>query len=448
MKRVVSLILLLPFVFSCNSEEESQNPIDDGEPAITEVGIPMGPVVTKEIGPDGGSISSSDGKLDVTVPSGAVAVNTIFSIQPIISFCPGGIDAYDLLPEGVTFSNPVTLTFHYAEGELEEGSKDFSGIAFQGPDRIWYRMPSTIDEGAKTIVTKATHFTNWTRLSQLRIAPVSPAIPEIDVNESINLVLTGAGDINPVPRGVESPNPSGDDLPRLPQLVPFVATWYVNGVENGNANVGTISVSADRVNVAYHAPASPPANNPVAITAELNEFRAWDFINRRRTSFNRVILVKRVRITGPYDFHLKVELDNNDLACDPEQRYQDAAEMDLHVEDGVVTFSNFVNQDALITPRIFQTSNNCTLTCNGAGNGHLNVKSAEGSVVDAPSLRYLYITVSNRDLNGPGVKLECGGGVTSTDPKDLPDQSIPIAFILKDSTQIRTDVLKWTLTPQ
>ena len=214
MKRIPRFFLLLILAFSCNSEEESPNPIDDGEPAVTEVGTPTGPAITKEIGPDGGSISSADGKLDITIPSGAVATQTQFSIQPVTNFCPGGIDAYDLLPEGMTFSNPVTLTFHYTDDELEGSSTDFLGIAFQGTDQVWYRMPSTIDIATKTIATRATHFTNWARLSRLRIEPTSPAVPEIEVNETLNLVLAGAGDISPRPSGIQSPDPSGDDLPR------------------------------------------------------------------------------------------------------------------------------------------------------------------------------------------------------------------------------------------
>jgi hypothetical protein len=54
--------------------------------APTKVGTsPLATQVTKDIGPEGGTLTSADGKLTITVPKGAVARNTRFSIQPITS---------------------------------------------------------------------------------------------------------------------------------------------------------------------------------------------------------------------------------------------------------------------------------------------------------------------------------------------------------------------------
>ena len=220
----------------------------------------------------------------------------------------------------------------------------------------------------------------------------------------------------------------------------------MNGVEGGNANVGTIALSGDNINVVYHAPANPPANNPVTITTELTEFKAWDFVNKKKKSFNKVILFKRVRIGSEYNFHVKMEVNNNDLACDSEQTYQDEAEMDVHVKDGVVTVSNIVNQDAVITPRVL-TTNNCTLTCSG-GVGQLNVVSGEGRVVDTSAERYLFLTMNVAGAVGPGSKLECGTGETSTAQPHVPDQGFIAFFVLKDSAQTKDLIFKWTLTPE
>jgi hypothetical protein len=447
MNRITKLFLILLFAFSCNNEEDVTNPIDEGEPAVTEIGMPIGDGVTKEIGPAGGSISSADGKLDITVPPGAVTANTTFSIQPISNFCPGGYNAYQLLPEGLTFGNPVTLIFHYTDEDLEGTSTDFLGIAFQGPDQIWYRMPSTIDEVAKTIATEAKHFTHWTRLSQLAIAPITPAVPELDVNESLNLVLTGAGDISPQPQGVESPNPTEDDLPSLPIPVPFVAKWYVNGVENGNPTVGWITISSDRVNVTYHAPAKPPANNPVAISAELTEFRAWDIVNKRRKSFNKVLLFKHVKIRPTeYNFKLKLEWEYYS-GCHPDQRYYDMAQMDVHVEDGIVEISNPANQDPSINPNPIQVED-CTLTCL-PGVGLINIASADGGTFKDPETSEPYLRIGILNKGGilvPGYTSTCGDGDVS---KPQPDHTYAAYFPLRDdTTQIIDVVFKWTLTPE
>ena len=446
MNRITKLLLILSFTFSCNNEEQFTNPVDEGEPVITEIGTPIGDAVTKEIGPGGGSISSVDGKLDITVPAGAVTANTIFSIQPIVNFCPGGYNAYHLLPEGLNFGNPVTLTFHYTDEDLEGTSTDFLGIAFQGPDQIWYRMPSTISEVTKTIATEAKHFTRWTNLSQLAIAPISPPIPELDVNESLNLVLTGAGDISPQPQGVENPNPTEDDLPALPQPVPFVAKWYVNGVENGNDNVGRISISDDRVNVTYHAPAKPPANNPVAISVELTEFKAWDILKRKRKSFNKVLLIKRVKIRPTeYNFKLKLEWEYYS-GCHPDQTYYDMGEMDVHVEDGIAEISNITNQNPLINPNPALVDD-CTVTCL-PGVGLINISTATGLTDKDPETSEVWLRIGVDNTGAvlvPGYTSTCG---TADGPKPNADATYVGYFALRDDTTQTIDmVFKWTLTP-
>jgi hypothetical protein len=49
------------------------------------VGTPNGAAVTKTIGAAGGELASSDGRLTVQVPAGALSAETSLSIQPVTS---------------------------------------------------------------------------------------------------------------------------------------------------------------------------------------------------------------------------------------------------------------------------------------------------------------------------------------------------------------------------
>jgi len=86
MNRIAKLFLILLFAFSCNNEEDAINQVDEGEPAVTEIGIPIGDAVTKEIGPDGGTISSGDGRWDITVPNGPLRQKPCSAFSPLPLF--------------------------------------------------------------------------------------------------------------------------------------------------------------------------------------------------------------------------------------------------------------------------------------------------------------------------------------------------------------------------
>ena len=66
--------------------------------AVTEVGAAMGATQTAMIGPAGGSVSSSDGALTLTVPANAVTAMTAFTVTPIEAKGPGALKAFRLGP--------------------------------------------------------------------------------------------------------------------------------------------------------------------------------------------------------------------------------------------------------------------------------------------------------------------------------------------------------------
>ncbi|MFT3748096.1 MAG: hypothetical protein QM768_07250 [Agriterribacter sp.] len=294
MKRGIYLFTILMLVSAACKKNPSQQ-INNDLPAITPVGTPDGDAVTKEIGAAGGSISSADRKIDVTIPPGAVNVNTPFSIQPITNNCPGGLNAYRLLPSGITFPNPVTISFKYTDEETDGSLSELLGIAFQDGSGIWYRIPSAnIDTVAKTISVKAKHFTDWSKLSRLAITPGGNL--SVKIKKSLALTVTGAPDAGTALKP-DNPTPGDEDLPPLPLPTPFNAEWSVNKVKGGNGAVGTI-LNGNATITTYTAPEKVPSPSVVSAQAQLTGFTWKAKIMGQEIVFNKVVLPKRIKITG------------------------------------------------------------------------------------------------------------------------------------------------------
>src|SRR5687768_15033479 len=99
------LWMLVAFFFfiSCKKTSKENGP-SNFEPELTAKGQPVGLPVTKSIDASGGTLSSPDGKLTITVPAGTVSSATTFSIQPITNTLQDNKPAYRLLPEGITLA--------------------------------------------------------------------------------------------------------------------------------------------------------------------------------------------------------------------------------------------------------------------------------------------------------------------------------------------------------
>ena len=81
------------------------------EDAPTQIASPVGNPISKGIGPAGGTISSADGRITLTVPKDAVSESVQFSIQPISNTAQDGIGhAYRLEPGGRAFVAPLSIS--------------------------------------------------------------------------------------------------------------------------------------------------------------------------------------------------------------------------------------------------------------------------------------------------------------------------------------------------
>lgn len=252
---LMALILTTALLAACGGGE----PNSDREPRPRPFGDPVGPVVTETIGRDGGTVTSADGKLTLTVPDGALASDTPIGVQELTNTSVHGRgSAYRLTPHGLKFDVPVTIEFATALSPHTGGLL----VGFQDPNGFWQGvLDSRIDQESGAVSARIGSFSDWTLFEALR---VDPPTNEVRTGESVQLTVLSCLRI------------SEDDLlaPLLPtcaplSLVPLLRAPAAYGVAGGNAQVGEVTLTEGQPRLTYRAPADAPTNNPVAVSVEV-----------------------------------------------------------------------------------------------------------------------------------------------------------------------------------
>ncbi len=352
MKKITALLLAascLLIVPGCKKILNSINPAIPDEPTITAVGTPAGNIVTKVIGKSGGSIASADGNAELIFPAGALNDNASISVQAITNNAPNGVGvAYRFLPEGIKFLQPVTLKFRYTANDLASTLADLMGIAFQDNSGAWYRVNNfTNDIVNKTISAPITHFSDWTMFEVMNITPSSATIK---VNETADLMVTYV-------------NPRSDDeeLAYLTEKVEKI-TW--------TASAGSLTGSTgDYKSRVYKAPSKIPANNPVAVSAQIQ----IKFKYHGKT-FDKTSLVSNITIIDGEKYLLEIRQTETASPF----IYEDSASLTVIINaDGKVTFSDILNFAPKTNPGTASVGG-CTATWIPDAIGEMNITSVTG----------------------------------------------------------------------
>jgi hypothetical protein len=238
---------------------------EDGAAAavITKSGVPAGAKTEVKVTKDGGRLKSSDGKIELLIPPGAVSKKTDISIQPVTNEMPNGNGkAYRLEPSGILFQKPIQLVFHYDEEAVKDSMQLLLGIAMQQEDGRWYNLNKfALDTTAKTISGSINHFSDWSNFSALKIYPTNI---RLKVKKSNLFFITGTMPL------VEESN---DELTSLVKTKsPKQVTWQVNDITGGNDVFGIVKgIDDSKIYLGnYLAPdAVPEKQNPVALSADL-----------------------------------------------------------------------------------------------------------------------------------------------------------------------------------
>ncbi|RYZ52049.1 MAG: hypothetical protein EOO14_17225 [Chitinophagaceae bacterium] len=248
---------LFSFLIACKKESTEPDVVFSGGVA-TAVGTPDGSAsVKKNIGAAGGTLTSRDGRLKLTIPAGALATAQEVSIQAISNHNPLAVEkAYRIEPHGVEFAKPVSLVFSYADDDVANTLPEALGIAYQDGQGIWQAQRSaTVDKGTKTVTVTTTHFSDWTLFEKFYLLTSAKSLA---VSGSADLEVVTTDDLlAPLTQGQQKPMGKKITLPGK-----YIQEWKLTGA-------GKLQPSG--ATAVYKAPATvPAAPNPVAISVKLN----------------------------------------------------------------------------------------------------------------------------------------------------------------------------------
>lgn len=261
-------VSILTMGAGCKKEkgDDEKAPIVQGR--VTPVGNSNGQAVTKQIGAAGGSITSADQKVTITVPAGAVSGNTTIGIEPITNTNIAGMGtAYRLTPHGQHFDKPVAITFSWAANADTIGLLQTLGLAYQMDNGIWKFVGSnSVDKSNQTLTFNTMHFSDWSLMNEVSLAPyhadLNPGekqtiaallFSSVDEDDDLFIPLKGTTGMYDEPG-----YPVGNPVP-LPNE--YVKQWHLNGP-------GSINVIRPTV-VEYTAPGSVSNYATAAVSLEL-----------------------------------------------------------------------------------------------------------------------------------------------------------------------------------
>lgn len=254
--------------------EPPSAPSEPTDLQATPAGAPEGLATSASIGTTGGTLTSADGLLQISVPPGAFAHPTEVAIQPIANTAHGGRGrAYRITPEGLHGITPMALRFRVDEAMLQGSALGAMSIATQDDQGRWHvHLRPVRDEAARTLEIQTTHFSDWAVVAGAQLRPGTATVP---VAESIDLSLVtcaaeadGDGITATLDACVEQPAAVGE-----------LSGWAVNGVTGGGYSFGTITEiplthpgpSEIPHRARFDAPVAVPARNPVAVSVRYQE---------------------------------------------------------------------------------------------------------------------------------------------------------------------------------
>ena len=438
MKKFLYLwIFLLPMVTQAQSDSiKMQTKLSDS----TGFGTPDGKLISKEIGTDGGQIVSEDGRVELIFPAGALAKNTIISIQPRTNPAPNGVgQSYWFEPSGIQFQKPVQINFRYTDEESEICPADWMSLGIQDHKGKWTFIDyESFDTVSKTLKGFIHHFSGVSNIDDVRIVPDKRIIR---INEKTMIMVIDMASISPDGTHYSDTSYSAASIPLNNSVL-----WYANGVLRGNDQTGRISggelvyTSDSKIIVAtYTAPRIMSLtlleNNPMEISTEIY----------RKTRKGKV-LRKRIRtfilLIDEYDVKVNAIVDNTS-AGPFTQKWTDESSFRITIGKALglskITISDTTNNLYKLEKENY-TNNHCqfvyqnSATCKGL----IHVVGISGSGISGGSAdAYVTATVDFIKIpwEFPNVKITCRGeSVPTLQPPPMPAYPRNIKFQLKPGT--------------
>lgn len=194
------------------------------------------------IGAAGGTITALNGVVKLTVPSGAVAANTMITVETAVGVPANARlvpqTAVELGPSGLTFSAPVKLDLSYQVSGLPAGPPERLLAIHRVVTGAWQAVAgATVDQAAKTVSANLTSFSTYGILTAPFVDNLLMAPPnaQITPGETIQLSAT--------PRDAANATLAGRDPPTWSSGSSAVATVNALGLVTGVA-VGAATITA------------------------------------------------------------------------------------------------------------------------------------------------------------------------------------------------------------
>ncbi|GAA4739657.1 hypothetical protein [Flavisolibacter ginsenosidimutans] len=261
--RNLCFLLLLTAFCQCKKGDTEKPGITAAEQVKRDHGQLTGASVKQSIGVAGGSLTSADGGLTLSVPAGAVDAATEFSIQSVENMLQTKGKAYRLLPEGTKFKKPVTLVYSYAGAGVRAEEAAYLFLVYQDAAG-YYFQPKNLQHNAaaKTLSVQTTHFSDWTFTTRVELevsGNVNNGTVELHKSESASFslvkYLTG-----------ESTDAYKDEVPVLEDK-DFATRAKINWSKS-SASGTLLPLGANAV---YAAPASIPQAESLVVTATVDD---------------------------------------------------------------------------------------------------------------------------------------------------------------------------------
>ena len=269
-KNVMKKIIVFAFLlFSVNAFAQ-KDVLNDTlvKPVITEIGKPDGEKVNLIIGEEGGRLKSSDGKVELVFPAGALTENTNIIIQPVINLAPNGSGkSYWFEPSGIQFKKPVQIIFHYTDEQAEICPPDLMGLAIQNKEGKWsFTDYDSWDSTARSLKGSIIHFSGASNVNKMMLVP---NVSNIQVGDELEMWVMDIRDRFEY---------KGWDIFFFDETEEknITTRWYVNNIFEGDREVGYVRDNGHferLISAKYYAPRILPNKNPVTIKVEYYMFK-------------------------------------------------------------------------------------------------------------------------------------------------------------------------------
>lgn len=255
------------------SGNPTETPAPGGTP--TDFGKPLGAPVTQTIGPEGGTLTTADGRVAVRFPAGAVKTPTAVSLQPVENTAPVETTSPSvaLLPADLVLQKPIEVTFKNAKsGRQTDTELTGAWIAEQNANGVWeaHTNATETDFGITMPVKRMSRFTLFFPyvITKLNLSANGFLVPHEPLKMLVRRNFVSS--VGSTEKGLILRPLDKTPLSELMLESDHLIDVLVNGQPYGSARDGLAMVNFNRglgYSIQYTAPGRMPVQAPVKVVA-------------------------------------------------------------------------------------------------------------------------------------------------------------------------------------